>query len=496
MSVGGARERPEPRYLFPPLERRGVVLGLRAGSLVTLVGGAVIALGVLRSVPGATGVAVAAGLLLVAVAAGCWPVAGQPPVSWLPAVIGWAHRRGYQPRLDTEAGMGAEPVSRQQLAPGPPGTGRSPTAPAGIRLRVAPAVPGEAALGVIEDLAARSWAAVVPVRGTTLSLLDPEEQAHRLASWGNALAGAARAGSAVHRLQWVEQCGPADPGPLRRTAGAANGPPRAAASYRSAVEAEAPGTLQHQTWLVVAVRAPGRLRLRPTAPSELNAALRREVRLLRSQLRAGDLDAGAALDPAALGQLLRSACDPTRPASTVGSSSPGQPMVGVWPAAVGEGWASVRVDGAWQATYWIAEWPRLAVGPDMLSPLLLGGLARTMSVTMAPVQAERAVREVQSARTAALADDAIRSRAGFIDTIARRKEAEGVRRREAELAEGHADYRYSGYVTVSGTTEQALEEACAEVEQAARQCHLVVRRLYGRQAEARTWTLPLARGLS
>ena len=69
-------------------------------------------------------------------------------------------------------------------------------------------------------------------------------------------------------------------------------------------------------------------------------------------------------------------------------------------------------------------------------------------------------------------------------------------RREAELADGHADYRFSGYVTVTAADRDGLEAACAETEQVAERAHLELRRLYGRQAEAFTWTLPLARGLS
>ena len=68
--------------------------------------------------------------------------------------------------------------------------------------------------------------------------------------------------------------------------------------------------------------------------------------------------------------------------------------------------------------------------------------------------------------------------------------------RETELADGHGEYRFSGYITVSGGDRSELEAACAEMEQAARQSHLELRRLYGRQAEALTWTLPLGRGLS
>jgi hypothetical protein len=115
---------------------------------------------------------------------------------------------------------------------------------------------------------------------------------------------------------------------------------------------------------------------------------------------------------------------------------------------------------------------------------------------MAPVPPGRAEREALSARTADAADEELRLRAGFLPSARRRLEAEGVAEREAELAEGHAEYRFSGYVTVSAEEAGLLRDACAEAEHAARAAHLELRRLYGRQAEAFTWTLPLCRGLS
>ena len=164
--------------------------------------------------------------------------------------------------------------------------------------------------------------------------------------------------------------------------------------------------------------------------------------------------------------------------------------------ATDEAWSAYRVDGAWHATFWIAEWPRVEVNPDFLTPLLLCDGRRTVSVVMAPVAASQAAREVRAARAADAADEELRSRAGFLPSVRRRREAEGVIRREAELADGHADYRFSGYVTVTAADRDGLEAACVETEQAAQRAHLELRRLYGRQAEAFTWTLPLARGLS
>ena len=164
--------------------------------------------------------------------------------------------------------------------------------------------------------------------------------------------------------------------------------------------------------------------------------------------------------------------------------------------ATDEAWSALRADGTWHATYWISEWPRVEVSPDFLTPLLLCDGRRMVSVVMAPVPADRAAREVRAARAADVADEELRSRAGFLPSARRRREADGVVRREAELADGHAEFRFSGYVTVTAPGRAALETACVETEQAAQTAHLELRRLYGRQAEAYTWTLPLARGLA
>jgi hypothetical protein len=116
-------------------------------------------------------------------------------------------------------------------------------------------------------------------------------------------------------------------------------------------------------------------------------------------------------------------------------------------------------------------------------------------VVMSPVAAERALRDARSARTADLADERLRAKAGFLPSVRRAREATGAARRETELAEGHSEFRFSGYVTVSAAGPDELCAACAEAEHAAQSANVELRRLYGRQAEAYTWTLPLARGL-
>jgi hypothetical protein len=166
-----------------------------------------------------------------------------------------------------------------------------------------------------------------------------------------------------------------------------------------------------------------------------------------------------------------------------------------WPMAMRESWSTVRVDGMVHATFWVAEWPRIEVRSDFLAPLLLGSARSTFSVVMAPLGSDAAVRKVEASRTADLADSELRRRGGFVSTARHARESEVLARREAELAEGHASFRYSGFVTISAANDEDLALSCDAVQHTAGQSRLALRRLYGDQASAYTCTLPLCRGL-
>jgi hypothetical protein len=159
-------------------------------------------------------------------------------------------------------------------------------------------------------------------------------------------------------------------------------------------------------------------------------------------------------------------------------------------------WDAVRIDGTWHATYWIAEWPRTDVGADFLGPLLLAGDVRqSVSVTMEPLSPLEAARRTQQARTADVADAELRRKGGFLHTARRRREEETLADRELELADGHAPFRFSGYVTVTSDSRDELDMSCGRVEQAAGQAGMELRRCYGDQQRAFCFTMPLARGL-
>ena len=498
------------RYRFPPLERRGLLAGLTGAQLALLGSGCVIAVLVLRSAPTAAGLLLATAVVAGAGACACWTVAGRPAGAWAPVALGWWWRRVTGSRATDAPLVGTTVAGPPRFAP--------PPALAGVSISAAPMVPGSPPMGVVHDVKAGTVAAMVGVHGRSFSLLDPNEKERRLAAWGAALTGLCRDGSPVHRIQWIERAVPGESDGLWRYLDQAGATAGGACrdSYAELIAGAGPGGQAHDSLLVVAVhlRRAGRA-ARSFGRGRAGACglLRRELRLLQGQLRSAELDVGLVLTDRDVAAAVRGAIDPPgRPwaADTAGDTGAGSRGAdagdgrldqgchpdAAWPMGDEDDWSSYRSDGMRHATYWIAEWPRVDVGPDFLSPLLLATTARrVVAVTMAPVAPAQAAREVEAARTADLADEQLRRKAGFLNTARRQREAEGVIRRESELADGHAEYRYSGYVTVSAVDPAGLDLACAEIEQSARQAGLELRRLYGQQAEAFTWTLPLARGL-
>ena len=160
-------------------------------------------------------------------------------------------------------------------------------------------------------------------------------------------------------------------------------------------------------------------------------------------------------------------------------------------------WSRYRTDGDLHAVYWIAEWPAVPVEAAWCYPLLaLSGVRRTVSVTAVPIPPSKSLRDLRSQRVAKRADEAQRRRLGQIETAQDDDETDALQRRELELVRGHTEYRFTGWVTVSATTPDQLDAACALVEQAAVRSALVVRRVYGEVDQAfLAAALPLTEGV-
>ncbi|MGH9300574.1 MAG: SCO6880 family protein [Acidimicrobiales bacterium] len=479
------------------MDRSGLIAGWRGGQVACAVGSLLLALMVLKAGWGWVGPVLAIAVVAAGVGAACWPIGGQTIEQWCPIVVSWLLRRGVRNGVVGVAMLGRR---RDEEAGSMPGAGAGSRAlPPGLaelsgcRLLSPQAHLGGLGMGVIHDRASRTFSSVIGVRGQSFALLDAEDKHRRVTAWSSLMAGLAREDSVIHRLAWVRRTIPDDAEAVSRFLVAnakleLDSPP--GASYASLVEQAGPLTQRHQVFIVLSIRPPRLARGSDQDPvATACGILARETRALQDQLRNADIDVIAALGPVALAHCLRQAIQDR----SVQAPGPIWP----WPLATETTWSALRTDALWHGTYWISEWPRIDVGPDFLSPLLLrSGARQSIAVVMEPIAPSRAVREVEQARVGGMADEELRRRAGFVLTARRRREHEVSARRETELADGHADFRFSGYVTVSAANHDDLEEAGARVEQAGAQARLELRRLYGQQDRAFTWTLPMARGLA
>jgi hypothetical protein len=359
--------------------------------------------------------------------------------------------------------------------------------------------------GVIHDVAGQTYTAVLHVAGPGFVLLGPADKARRVEGWSGILASLARDGSAVHRVQWIERSLPDDGAEVRRhlrEEGVLEAGSPAHRSYADLVDGEAAAVYRHEVMMTVTVHARhGARAIRAAGGGQRGACtvVLREAASLARRLGEAGLDVAGVLAPGMLADAIRRSfeeeCPRPPPGSTTETAGSGSACPG--PMGLRAEWGRLQTDGMWHTTYWIAEWPRTDVAADFLGPLLLvSDVRRSISVVMEPVGALRAARRIEQARTADIADAELRRRGGFLATMRRRREEEVLVQREGELADGHASFRFSGYVTVSAADTDALTEACGRIEQAAGQAGLDVRRCYGDQAMAFTCTLPFGRGLA
>lgn len=426
----------------------------------------------MRSIGGIAGVALAllaaGGGLGVAV----WPVAGRTVESWAPTVarfvtalaadgrmVPWRPPRGF-PRRGTVAHLRLGQQNTTDFAD----------------------------LGVIEDEEAATWSVVLPAGGQGYALLDETGRASAVAAWSGVLTAMAAEVRGLHRLQWIART-------YRSSIEQADEPDAtiesspAAGAYRSLLSELGPRLWEREVLLVITTGSPRSSlssRARAASEDETIERLALYLRTLTERLRSAGLAAGR---PLARDQL----------AATVRRSHELEPGAGAsgwpWPIGVESRWAVLRTDATWHAVYWVSEWPRGDVGPGVLLPLLIGGgHRRTVSVTMAPLPPVSAVRRAERERTSGAADAELRRRHGFALTARARAEQDVRLQREAELAEGHAAYLFSGYVCVTAGDESSLEDGCTEVEQSAALAQLELRRVYGAQEEAWCCTLPIGRG--
>jgi hypothetical protein len=491
-------------YTFGPIERRGLLGPVRVGQAAVIAVGAVLAIAALDAAPTGTGAVVAVLLFGSATTAAVLPLGNRTVDEWVPVACAFAARLAtartrYRSPLPA-AGMralvprAASRIRVKASEPAPP--------PAMREVRIVRGTYRNRPIGIISEQGGRRLTAVLACRALAFALLDPEAQERRLARWGLVLSSAAN--TPVRRLQWVERTVPAQGDELARWLHDERDPTiplrgtPMIESYLELIGATARVAQEHEMLLAVQVDAK---RIRGRDAGQFSEVLIEQAERVAVGLEAAEVTIVGALSPNQLARALRTAFDPfaRTELAALEAADPdrdGLAEAGAWPLAAREGWDHYQSDGAVHATYWIGGWPRIEVSPLFMDALLARSSAvRSVAVTFEPLSPQRSTREVEAAITRDRADRELRHRFGQLETARQRQSHEATLRREAELAAGHSEVRFSGFITVSGRDQDELRRAGAEVLEHAARARLELHRMYGQQADAFTFTLPLCRGL-
>lgn len=482
----------DPRtYRFADAQPPGLLLGLGARQAVPVIAGVmVLALWLQSPLPPMVGLV--GPIIGVAIAFGRWRGA---PISetLIPGVRGWTRRR-----------LGRNRWCRPPLL-GDNTTGALPRQLAGLELL--DHCSGEGALTVVRDRTAGTVSAVLRLHAHGFPLASGTEQDSMLAAWGSALSPFARERSPVVSVTWHEWSHPIGADAHRDFLAhvGAIGPDsgEVAGDYVQFIEEQAPVSVAHDVLIVVTVDE-RLVRTRRSSTSRLGTAvetLADEVRLFTARLDAAGLIVDGPLDALELAASLRVRSDPGRvdqvatlARSLAAASGRGAPEWG--PMVVEPHWTHVCVDGALHRCYRVAGWPQLPVGSDWLSDLVSETRAvRTVTVVLEPVPMSRAARAADREVMAREADADMKTQKGFRVNARERKRLHDVEARERELSEGHAEFHFVGFVDVSAPDLESLDDACADVEQAAAQSLLDLRPLDARHDLGWVASLPLGRAL-
>ncbi len=464
---------PEPTTRFGRLERRGVLLGLSGVQLGMVGMAAAVAVAAVYS-GGAGGLVLAAPVWGVLLAVGTLSVGGRPVVGWLPLLAGWHARRA--------AGLTAVAATVRTTAERAtslvvPGLAKP------LDLVDAPTLGGM----LVADRRAGTFTGVLRVRGAGFVLDEPGTQEAKVHGWGRVLAAVCQQPSVV-RVQVLARSVPGGLAPARRwwrdhVTDPAN--PVTAALARMLDEGFV-APVRRETLLAIAVRAPHAGR-RDAAAADRVAA---QLATVAASLAGAELTAEGWLDRTGLARVLHQALDPVRAAHAEDAPVSLTTTVGAH-----EKWSMLTTGTSVHATYWVSEWPRAAVNPGFLEPLLLADVG-TLAVLAEPLPTAKALREIRRAKVEHAADAAQRVRLGQIEDETTRAEIADLERREAELVAGHQDLRFTGLITVSAPDEARLAARCTAMESTAAQAMCEVRRLVGQQGTAfLAAALPLARGV-
>jgi hypothetical protein len=501
------------RYEFPPADPGGIALGLDGAQLTIIVGSL---FGVIASLQAGVPLWLVAPVVAPFLAFGALRLGGERMTTLAMRWAGWWLR----PRRSRPG-----PLTAMARVPGPDGpmVEQAVVAPPawakGLELLAVP-YRGDAVVGVWRD--GTAYVVVLRITAPATALRDFAEQEALTSIWGDLLSSSGVEGSPVERIGWLAHTAPddgADAAAWLRdhadpTVGLVGSPETEGEldlspvwrSYREVGDAVGSTAAARDLLAVVRVQPDrARNRLRGVKGREARAAAAAELSVIEAERighRLIELGCHAELyKPDALAAIVRTTFDPTARGqlawwrAATGEADAGvSPASGMWPLSHDEPADHVRTDGGFHRVAWIEEWPTIPVGVTWLHPLLLPSTCnRTVTMVMEPVATYTAARAAHRARASAESDAEVLQRRGFRPTARAERTLAAAEQREHELVDGHRDMRFAGYVCVTATSIDGLEDAWATTVHDAGRARLRLRPLHGEHWPAMAAALPIGR---
>lgn len=471
-----------PGVRFARRSTRGLLLGFSAPRVAVLATAAVVAVAALFLGGGV--VFAEAGVLWVPLVASAFvSVSGRPAVEWAATAAHYGARRAA-----SQTEFRARP-----MRPRPAGTLALPGDGAAMRLHIDEAT----GAAMIHDPHRRTLSAVLSASHPAFALLDDSDRTLRVSRWGRVLAQLAQSGTCA-AVQVTEATIP-DPARGQHEWWQTHGvhdDSWADRQYRQLLDQVRLDSSTHRTTISLSLDLHGAARLVKAAGRGIRGAaevLRGDMASLTDALRHGGLRPGQWMGEADLAAVVRGAFDPATqldPRFDVGAT-----LAHGGPLAVSESWDRLRHDSGYSTVLWISEWPRIEVAPDFLHPIVFApGVRRTLSILARPLPTDQALRQIRREKTEAIADSSHKARVGQLADLSDTQEYEDLLARERSVIAGHTDVEFTGFITVTAPTPEALDTARATIARATAQAACEVRPLYGRQLQGFiVGALPLAR---
>lgn len=490
--------------LGPP-EPGGVFHGLSAGALVFLSAAAVVAVMVMIQLPDGQGLPV--GAVLFAAAGGIVkvniPSLGGTLFDQVPVLVAWWRRpKRWVPALPGGVLRRRSDGVRVIDTPDPP-------LPGGLAERCEIlALPMEdgSEVAVAKDPKTGSFTVAMPVRASSFSMRSTGDQQRLFDLFGDAVEAIfTDPDSPVDRVGTYEISLPDPVDDLWSTftthphttelVGTA-----AHTAYARLLATAAPSMPEHEAFIAVRVnpaKGAGRRLVRAAGGGDLGGcvvAYDWASRLAQLLAAADGLQVAGCLPPTGLIRVLREAYDPGwREVGHVGRATSDRVPVS---SGTDEHTDRLVVDSAVARTYEIAAWPQTPVGATFLMPLLLQSRApRRVAVIQEPVDRKTSNLSLRVRWSTRKSEHDRRADLDRYDDGSFYDLAEHQRRIQDDIRRGAVEVRMRGYLTVLAPDDDQLDVACSNVTYAATRSDLHTVVMRHRQAEAFTYTLPLALGV-